>query len=660
MVGQVSSTSSAKIDTIREYLSHIDYHKSTIKVNVDDPLIQPIFEADRDDLPMMVREALLDLVAENIKVSQDVKMITKELADQAKKMVQQYHIVLDTKHIKKMQHFMVSESQPQTFDCIILGVGHREAYIRVVHYECKKGCTRKLDVHGDRKIRDDIKCHDHELLMIPLSDKSEYDFLQRVVIQEQLSDAKNSSPVDYDCRITADMVGDTFVGQKKRVMVMPRTIFNDKRDVKNQAKLYLDVISIADLEEEKRILPSNKEIEEYRIKAEAPDFFDKFVDSFAPNVIGEDLKPVKKILVLALIGANRMDDTRADINVIMVGDPSVAKSSLLKFCQEVAQKNIYTSGKGASAAGLTIGMVKRPDGTSIAQPGVLPLCHNGVALIDELDKMDAHDRSGLHEAMEQQTVSIAKAGIALTLPAQATVIAAANPKYGKWDINMPILENINLPPALMSRFDVKFRILDTPNELIDSRKAAHVLSKFKEEKVTLFSKLQILALINYAKTLKPRLSDEASTALQKFYTNLRKKDTRDIRIDIRQLESLARLATAHAKLHFKDFVDVHDVNAIIDIYKASLKSFDIDIENEGEQTHFAGDRDELNKHDTFWDCFKKSVNSEGTVSKPDVLELMAQTKWFTEESAKKFFDQMARGVNQQLIEGADGRFRRIN
>lgn len=539
---------------------------------------------------------------------------------------------------------------------MILGKGPREAYVRKAAFVCGDGCLELLNINSDKvipKIKD--LCVPHNKPFTYSEIKSKYDFIQKIVIQEQLIDAKNASPIDYDARIIGEMLNETFVGQKKRMMIAPRILPPKKGGTEN--KILFDVISIADLEEEKKILPSNKEIEEYRKSAENENYFDNLIDSFAPNVIGDEIKWVKKALMLALIGANKIEDSRGDINILLLGDPSVAKSSLLKYCQSVTQKGIYTSGKGSSAAGLTIGMVKRPDGTMMAQPGILPLCNNGVALIDEFDKMDEKDRSGMHEAMEQQSVSIAKAGTSLTLPAQTTVIAAANPKFGKWKLEMSILENADLPPALMSRFDVKFRILDTPNEIMDQRKSAHVLSKFSEEKTTIFSRLQILALINYAKTLRPRLSQEARNELQKFYVRLRSKDTKDISIDIRQLESLIRLSIAHAKLHFKDFVEIKDVHSIIQIYKAGLQSFDIDIESDSTQTKFFDSR-ELNKEETFWKCFEESKDDAGSVDMVNVIEKLAATKYFDEYKARSYFEKHIAG--RKLYELASGRWKKVD
>ena len=136
---------------------------------------------------------------------------------------------------------------------------------------------------------------------------------------------------------------------------------------------------------------------------------------------------------------------RSDINILLVGDPSLAKSELLKECDNVSSKSMYTSGKGSSAAGLTIGLVKMDNGSFVAQAGVLPLCDGGHACIDEFDKMNSNDRSSMHEGMEQQTVSIAKAGFRMTLEAKTSILAAANPKYGKYDNSMSLIDNIDIP-----------------------------------------------------------------------------------------------------------------------------------------------------------------------------------------------------------------------
>ena len=656
MKSDIVYTHSAQVEEVVDYLSKTDFHKNPLKINIDGEL-KPIFESDRENFTLIVREALFGILKEHL-TSQPMEDSIDEddIKKQVWAIVDTYNIILETAKVKKIQNVTLDEV-PQVCDVVILGKGPRESYVKKAAFVCERGCLEFINVNNDKiipKINDNCVPHAKPLTYSEIKSKS--DFIQKIVIQEQLVDAKNASPIDYDARIVGQMLNETFVGQKKRLMITPRIMPAKKGFI--ESKIIFDVLSISDLDEEKRIIPSNKEIEEYRKAAEKEDYFDKLIESFAPNVIGDDIKWVKKSLMLSLIGGNKIGDARgSDINILLLGDPSVAKSSLLKYCQSVIQKGIYTSGKGASAAGLTIGMVKRPDGTMMAQPGILPLCNGGIALIDEFDKMDDTDRGSMHEAMEQQSVSIAKAGTSLTLPAETTVIAAANPKYGKWKMEMSILENANLPPALMSRFDLKFRILDIPNEIMDQRKTSAILSKFTDEVSHTFSRLQILALINYARTLRPDVSQEARNELQKFFGRLRMKDTKDIAIDMRQFESLLRLSVAHAKLHFKDFVDVRDVHAIIQIYKAAMQSFDIDIESESTQTKFFDSR-ELNKEETFWKCFEECKDESGSVDMVNVIEKLAATKYFDEYKARSYFEKHI--AARKLYELASGRWKKVD
>ena len=190
---------------------------------------------------------------------------------------------------------------------------------------------------------------------------------------------------------------------------------------------------------------------------------------------------------------------RGDIHILMVGDPSMAKSELLKSARGVTQKSIYTSGKGSSAAGLTIGMVKLSDGRMVAQAGVLPLCSGGFAFIDEFDKMTDHDRASLHEAMEQQQVSITKAGKHITAPAITTIIACSNPTYSRWNPEENIMDNVPFPSSLLARFDLKFRYLDIPNVDEDIKKTRHSIKMAHGRPDNLLSDNDMMAFINYTK-----------------------------------------------------------------------------------------------------------------------------------------------------------------
>ena len=231
---------------------------------------------------------------------------------------------------------------------------------------------------------------------------------------------------------------------------------NIRKDVKE-----LESVKITE-EDKKKIIEISKK----------PDIINVISRSIAPTIHGLDM--VKMALALQMFGGVRKvmkDGTtmRGDIHILMVGDPGTAKSQLLKYMAEVSPRGIFTFGRGSSAAVRD----EFGEGRWTLEAGALVLADNGFVAIDELDKMDEHDTAAMHEAMEQQTVTISKAGIMATLKARASVLAAANPKFGRYDLNRNLAEQINFPLPLLSRFDVIFKMVDQPNKDNDSRLAEH-------------------------------------------------------------------------------------------------------------------------------------------------------------------------------------------
>jgi replicative DNA helicase Mcm len=549
-------------------------------------------------------------LAEEILVNPEENIRVLELAIEEKGLIENVRVRLI--NLPKSQEIKVRNLRSRNLNEMIVaeGIVRQASDVRpqVVNakFECPSCGTVLSVLQIEKKFREPSRCSCGRRGNFKMISKEMVD-TQRLVIEESPESLTGGEqPKRMNIFLKEDLVEPNMEEKTtpgSRVMVIgvlkEVPVPLQSGGLSTRFELAVEANNIIPLEETFEDLDINEEDEKQILElAQDPKVFEKLTQSIIPSVWGYE--EIKRCLILQLFGGVVKihadgQRSRGDIHILLIGDPGVAKSATLNFMARISPKGRYVVGKSTSGAGLTATVVRDEylRGWSL-EAGSMVLANKGLVCIDELEKMDPGDRSAMHEAMEQQTVTISKANVHATLRAETSVLAAANPKFGRFDPFQSIAQQIDLPPTLINRFDVIFPLRDLPNREKDELIAIHVLhehQKLGEE--MLISRDLLRKYVAYAKQrIKPLLGEKAVEDIKKFYVELRntpvsggESAVRPIPISARQLQALIRMAEASAKMRLSETVDPEDAQRAIEIMKYYLmqvgydyesKTFDID------------------------------------------------------------------------------------
>jgi replicative DNA helicase Mcm len=481
-------------------------------------------------------------------------------------------------------------------------------------FRCPAGhFTHKLQKYGKFIDPDGCAtdgCTFKKLDLIPA--RSRFIDSQKMRVQESPEGLRGGEqPQTMDVDVTDDLSGKVSPGDRVIINGILRSM---QRVIKGEKSTVFDIfiecnsIEVAEKEFEEVEIDEKDEDEILRLSKD-PMIYRMITHSIAPTIYGSE--DVKQAIALQLFGgmSKEMPDgsrLRGDIHVLLIGDPGIAKSQLLRYVVKLSPRAIYTSSQSSTAAGLTATAVKDEfgEGRWTLEAGALVLADMGVAAVDEMDKMEKGDRSALHEAMEQQSISVAKAGITATLKSRCALLGAANPKYGRFDMFGDLSDQINMPPSLLSRFDLIFIMTDQPEQKRDLAIAEHILkAHITGELIAQHKKTPIAGVtdeyiqqqlkpvmpdidpalfrkyVAYAKrNCFPMVSPEAKEALVGYYMKLRgiAEPNKPVPVTARQLEALVRLAEASARIRLSSNIDTTDAERVIHIVDACLRQIAYD------------------------------------------------------------------------------------
>ncbi len=512
-----------------------------------------------------------------------------------------------------------------------------------------------------------------KLALKQMDDESDFVDIQRAEVQELLERVKGGAPTaKIELLLEDDLVNVVTPGENIELAGILRLKqpmkFRQKQELVYSR--YLEVNNVKSLKRDFEEIDISKEDEKRILELAADPNIDRIlIDSVAPGIYGHE--EVKWAIALQLFGGTKGKTMkggatiRDDIHVLLIGDPGLAKSRFLQNSADLAPKSIYVSGKTVSGVGLTVSAEKDElgDGGWTLKAGALVLASGGMAMIDEFDKIEDEDRAALHEAMESAQISIAKAGMVAKFRTKTSILAAANPKWGRFNQNKNLADQFNIAPTLLSRFDLIFPILDVLDEEKDSKLAQHILATHMGDETDYNKNAQLVdkdilrKYIAYARrNIRPKLMGPASEKIKYFYVDLRRRgqDSGSVAITPRYLEGLVRLAEASAKMRLCNVVEEKDADVAVHLLRYVMQqvmtdkatgTLDVDTIATGKPK---SERDKLQKVDTIMEIIREHLKTKDSANIEEVISDAASYD-IDANTARRIIDDLLNKRNELYL-----------
>jgi len=500
------------------------------------------------------------------------------------------------------------------FNCMITAVGERMTYTKSAEfecYECGDSVSKKCNEFYQMIVP---KCKVHGSYRIINHSTKETGYIQQLRIQEFLEDSKNSSPIEFDAEIINKNVGEAFMGNRKTVTAKFRSIPNKN----GYNTIVFEITNMKDTEQGEGCMPDVTEIEKWKNNT---NLFEDVTNSIVPELMFNPL--IIQSLILYAAGGTTLNGKREVINAALIGDAQLGKSDVLLRFHKLLPGSGYTIGRNTTGAGLTIGMVKLYNGTSVPRAGFFPLHTGHHCIIDEGDKMKPEDRNSCLDVMEQQTTTLTKNGVPnLTLPAKCPLLFAGNPKGGKFHKKLSIMDNFDMDTPFVSRFDFVWCIIDSNDPKVDIIIRKFIKS-FQERKGQYMSIEELQRYFTYIGTLVATVPKSLYSKIDILHIKMRKLNKLDgLPIGWRQYHGLFRLVTACATAHLRTIVTEEDIIIVEKIISESFKSMRMDLDS-GELDGSIIPK-KVTKETAFLEVWNECLDSEGTVGREEFLDELSK------------------------------------